>query len=65
MIKKILKVLFGVTVGAGLLVVLGTAGSSDLGLIDWTTVLVRSVIGVGLVLVGLGGFKIIDPNSFN
>jgi hypothetical protein len=65
MIKNILKVLFGVTVGAGLLVVLGTAGSSDLGLIDWTTVLVRSVIGVGLVLVGLGGFKIIDPNSFN
>lgn len=48
MFKKILTTVFGLSIGAGFLLVLGTAGSSDLNLIDFKTILIQS--GIGLVL---------------
>lgn len=65
MFKKILTVLFGLSIGAGFLIVLGTAGSSDLNLIDFKTILIQSAIGVALVWIGFIGLKFTNPAHFN
>lgn len=65
MFKKILTTVFGLSIGAGFLLVLGTAGSSDLNLIDFKTILIQSGIGLVLVWIGFKGLKITNPVYFD
>lgn len=65
MIKKILSTLFGLSIGAGILLVLFVAGSSDLDVIDFKSVVIQGGIGVGLVSLGYVGLKFITPIYFN
>lgn len=56
--KEFLRLVFLLLVFGGVVVILGTAGASDLeeiGLIETT---IRGTIGVGLSLVGCMGLKI-------
>lgn len=64
MFKKIVTTLSSLFIGAGIILILGTAGSSDLDLIDFYTVLVRSSIGVALVWIGFKGLKFTYPVFF-
>lgn len=64
MCKKILTVLFGLSIGVGFFIVLGTAGSSDLNLIDFKTIIIQGAIGVALVWIGFIGLKVTNPALF-
>lgn len=55
--KKILIVLFGILIASGSILLLGTAGSSDIGAIDAGTSFVRCAIGLGLLSVGYIGLR--------
>lgn len=65
MFKKILTTLFGLSVGAGVLLIFVTAGASDLNLIDFKIILTRSGIGLFLAWIGLKGLKFTNPIYFN
>lgn len=60
MSRKILIKIFGLSLVAGFLFILGTAGLSDCDLIDFKTILVRCGIGLLLMLIGLVGLKVND-----
>ena len=64
MIKKILTVVFALTIGIGFFVLLGTAGSSDLGRISDADFLVQNAIGLVLVGAGFMGLKTTNPRIF-
>ena len=55
--NKFLLSLFGVIFAVGLFVLIGTAGSSDLGMIDTGTSVVRCLIGFALMFGGIVGLK--------
>lgn len=55
--KRFLHKVFGLCMLGGFVTILGTAGASDLNLIDVNTLLVRGCIGVGLLLIGYVGLK--------
>lgn len=61
MFKKILKTLFGLSIGAGFLILLGTAGASDFSGIGLATILVQGVIGTALIWIGFIGLKVTNP----
>ena len=52
-----MKYIYGVCVVVGILVVLGTAGASDCGTIEFGQAVLRSVGGLLVALVGLAGLK--------
>lgn len=56
--RKILHIVFGLCMVAGIVMILGTAGSSDLGMIDFNTILVDSLIGLGVTAIGYIGLKL-------
>lgn len=57
MLRKILIKIFGLSMVAGLFLILCTAGSSDLNLIDFKTILIRGGIGLLLCVLGFVGLK--------
>lgn len=60
MVKKVLNTIFVLSMVIGFIIVAGTAGSSDLGLIDLKTLVVHGIVGVAFMLFGFTGFKICD-----
>lgn len=55
MVKKVLHKIFGLLVLAGIVFMLGTAGSSDLELIGFEELVVQSCKGLIIMLVGISG----------
>lgn len=58
MLKKVFHWIFGLCMFAGFVVMVGTAGSSDLNTIDFKTALVYSLIGLALMFIGFVGLKL-------
>lgn len=54
---------FGFCVIAGLLIILGTFGSADLGLLDMDGIVARGVIGLLLLVLGYIGLSYEKPNK--
>ena len=52
-----MKYIYGVCLVVGFLVVLGTAGASDCGTIEFGQAVIRSIIGLLVSFVGLAGLK--------
>lgn len=52
--KRYIRLIAAALVVAGLVVLLGTAGASDRGMLDIPTILDQS--GTGVSLIGAGGF---------
>ena len=59
---KILHIFFGLCMFCGFMFMVATAGSSDLGLIDFRTILINLVIGLGVFFLGYFGMKITDAD---
>ena len=58
MSTKIFNKVFGCVVVIGFIMLLGTAGASDMDKIDFGTVLIQSLISVLMVIVGLIGLNV-------
>ena len=58
MLKKVFHWIFGLCMFIGFVLMVGTAGSSDLNLIDWDTILKQSLIALILMTVGFIGLKL-------
>ena len=58
MLKKVFHWIFGLCMFVGFVVMVGTAGSSDLNTIDFKTALVYSLIGLVLMFIGFVGLKL-------
>ena len=58
MVRDFLKLVSLLLVFGGVVLVLGTAGASDLGQIGFDEILIRGSIGVSLSLVGSLGLRI-------
>jgi len=58
MVKDFFKLVSLLLVFGGVVVILGTAGASDLGTIGLNEMMIRGIIGLGLSLVGYLGLKI-------
>lgn len=56
--KRVYHWIFGLCDLAGFMTIFGVAGASDLNLIDTNTLIVKSCIGVVLLLVGYIGLKL-------
>ena len=52
------NIFFGLCMLAGFVILLGTAGSSDLGLIEFKTIVVQGLIGLGISGVGYLGLRL-------
>lgn len=50
-----MKKLFNIAILLGAVLMLGTAGASDLGSISFEVAMLRELIGLGLVVIGLRG----------
>lgn len=55
MVKKVLHTIFGLSVLAGIILMIGTAGSSDLELIGFEELVVQSSKGLIIMLGGISG----------
>lgn len=60
MLKKIIKGVFGLCMLAGFILAIGTVGASDLELICFEKLLIRSGIAIGLMFVGLLGVTVAE-----
>lgn len=58
MLRKFCHWFFGLCMLVGMVLIIGTAGSSDLNLLDWNTLLKQSGIAMTLVIVGFVGLKL-------
>ena len=58
MVRDFLKLVSLLLVVGGVVLILGTAGASDLGQIGFDEMIIRGIIGIGLTLVGYCGLKI-------
>lgn len=56
--KKVFNCIFGLCMFAGFFVLFGTAGSSDLNLLDFKRFLIQSIIGTALAVIGFIGLKL-------
>ena len=65
MLKKILTTLCVLSMVSGFLLIIGTAGASDLELISFGTLVVRSLIGTSILGGGFFGLKALNPQYFN
>lgn len=68
--KEIFKLVSTIVIYGGAVVVLGTAGASDLGQIGLIETIIRECIGVGLILGGyfvlkIGGFENVKIDGGN
>lgn len=57
MIKKILNGFFMICTLAGFLIVLGAAGSLELGAVGFGATIIHSLIGIGIVYLGFRGLE--------
>ena len=66
MFKKILTTLSAVSAAIGFFVILGTAGSADMFLINFETSCLWSAIGLAILVVGILGINFFstDKNFF-
>ena len=60
MLKKVFQWIFGLCMFAGFVVMIGTAGSSDSGSIDFNQIMIQTAIALVLILVGFIGLKLSD-----
>lgn len=60
MLKKVCHWIFGLCVFASFVLMIGTAGSSDLNLIDFKQIVIQSLIALALMLIGFIGLKLSD-----
>lgn len=58
MLKKVCNWFFGLCTLVGFVVMVGTAGASDLNTIDFETILVQGGIALALILIGFVGLKL-------
>ena len=58
-----MKYIFGVLVAIGFLVVLGSAGASDCGTLEFGQAVFRSICGLLVALVGLVGLNILGKRE--
>ena len=56
--KRVYHWVFGLCDLAGFMTIFGVAGASDLNLIDMNTIIVKSCIGVVLLVIGYIGLKL-------
>lgn len=56
--KHLIHKLSGLIILAGAVLIIGTAGASDLGVLEFGTIVYRSLIGLGLIGVGAGVSKL-------
>lgn len=61
MLGKLVNWLSGLCMVIGFIIAIGTAGSADLELINFTTLAIRSGIGVLLIVGGFIGFQFGEP----
>lgn len=52
------KSFFGLCMLTGFMIILGTAGASDIGLIEFKDIVAQGLIGLGISTVGFFGFKL-------
>lgn len=58
MIKKLIIKILQLQALAGFILMIGTAGSSDLNLISWSQIVTQSLISLGLMGLGFVGIKL-------
>ena len=58
MIRKILTTLGAIVVMAGIIIVLCASGSSDLGEFSFRSIVIRTLVGVGAIVVGCFGVTV-------
>lgn len=51
--KKMIQIVSGLIIGAGVTMIAGTAGASDLGLIDFGTIVRNCLIGLVIMIGGV------------
>lgn len=61
MLGKIINVVSGLAVAGGFVLAIGTCGSADLNLINFSTLVIRLGISVALIVVGAIGFQFGEP----
>lgn len=52
------NIIFGLCMVVGFMILLGTAGASDLGTIEFKAIVVQSLIGLGVTGVGYLGLRL-------
>ena len=65
MLRRICSVVCGLCMTAGLVFIIGTVGSSDLGSISFETLVGRSLIGLGVMGFGFMGLRLLDCKYIN
>ena len=65
MLKKFLTLLCGVTIVAGVLIVIGVAGSHDINSTNLMTTVIRGLFGFAVSAIGFIGLVVTDPDFFN
>ena len=58
MLKKVCHRIFGLCAFGGFMFMVGTAGASDCNLIDFRQIVIQSLIGLALVIIGFIGLKL-------
>lgn len=58
MLRNLVHKLSGLLILTGAVLIIGTAGASDLGVLEFSTILYRCVIGLGLIGIGAGALKL-------
>jgi hypothetical protein len=62
--RKILPLFFDLCVVAGFAIILGAAGSSDLGRVEFGTIVRNCFIGLGVMSVGTAGLRLSGSRRF-
>ena len=57
MLRNLVHKLSGLVILSGVILIIGTAGSSDLGVLEFSTIVYRCLIGLGLIGIGAGSLK--------
>jgi hypothetical protein len=58
-----MKYIYGLCVAIGILVVLGAAGASDCGTIEFGQAALRGIVGLLVAFIGVAGFKHLEEAS--
>lgn len=63
MLRKIVHKFSGLSLLAGIVLILGTAGASDINSIDFKTTLIQSGIALTLLITGYYGLKVTEVKN--
>ena len=58
MIRHIIHTIFGLFIAFGFILILGTAGASDFGTLDFMGLVVRGSVGIMSIVIGFVGLKL-------